>query len=117
LLPQVGQSRQSVSHREPFLIQIFFGGQLTDGELLNILQHELQTVEDNLAIYTTIYNTIVERPNTEIDPRSVFLSTLTLEYGLAAQSAFLKWLQAAIQRVQARNYSPAQLSDLIGDLK
>jgi PadR family transcriptional regulator AphA len=103
--------------REPFLIQIFFGGQLTDAELLNILQHELQTVDDNLAVFTTIYNTLNERPNTELDPRTVFFSTLTLEYGLAAQGAFRRWLQSAIQRIQARDYSPAQLSELIGDLE
>jgi PadR family transcriptional regulator AphA len=103
--------------REPFLIQIFFGGQLPDADLLVVLQHELQAVDDTLAAFTAIYNSLIARPNTEIDPRSVFLTTLTLEYGLAAQGAFRKWLQAAIQRVQSRNYSPAPLAELIGDLK
>ena len=103
--------------REPLLIQVFFGGQLTDDELLNVLQHEQQTANDNLAIYTTLYDTLVERSYTNVDRRSAFLSTLTLEYGLAAQRALLKWLQAAIQRVQARDYSPAPLSELVGELE
>lgn len=109
--------RRRPDRREPLLIQVFFGGQLSDAELVNVLQNELQTVTDNLAIFTSIYNTIGERPNAEIDRRSVFLTTLTLEYGLAAQVALRKWLQAAIQRLQAQTYTPAHLSDLTGDVE
>ena len=104
-------------NREPFLIQIFFGGQLTDAELLKLLEHEVQTVRENLASYTALYNMVVDRPNPDVEPRTVFLTTLTLEYGLAAQRAFLAWLQSTIARVQAQDYAPARLADLIGDLQ
>ncbi|MEI2613157.1 MAG: PadR family transcriptional regulator [Candidatus Promineifilaceae bacterium] len=35
--------------REPFLIQLFFGGQLSEAELLNLLQHQLRGVEEMLS--------------------------------------------------------------------
>jgi PadR family transcriptional regulator AphA len=104
-------------NREPFLIQIFFGGQLTDAELLNVLQHEVQTVEERLAVFASLYQTTVERPHSQIDQRSFFLSLLTLEYGLAAHRTYRQWLQAAIQRIRSGDYSPAPLSELIGDLE
>jgi DNA-binding PadR family transcriptional regulator len=104
-------------NREPFLIQIFFGGKLSDAELLHVLRHELQTVEEKLAIYTAIYTTTVAQPNSQIDPRAVFLSILTLEYGLAANRAYLKWLKTAIERVQSGNYAPADISALIEEFE
>lgn len=103
--------------REPRLIQVFFGGQLTDDELLNVLRHELQSTEDTLALYTSIYQTVGAQPSAAVDARGFFLSMLTLEYGLAAHRALLQWLRAAIQRIQAHDYSPAPLSQPIGEVE
>jgi PadR family transcriptional regulator, regulatory protein AphA len=102
--------------REPLLIQLFFGGQLTDAELLKVLEHEVEQAEANLAFFTNIYRALLERPRDGGDARAVFLRALTLEYGLAAQRALLHWLRGAIERLQTQDYSPAPLPDLTGDL-
>jgi len=101
--------------REPLLVQLFFGGQLTDTELLKVLKHEVEQAETNLAVFTDIYRALLERPREGVDARAVFLRALTLEYGLGAQRALLDWLRRAIERLQTQDYSPAPLPDLIGD--
>lgn len=102
--------------REPFLIQVYFGGKLSDGELLHLLQHEIKVVEERLAVYKTIYDIAPKQPQRINDPRALFLSFLTLEYGLASNVAFLKWLQDAVERIEAGNYTQADVAKFLGDL-
>jgi DNA-binding PadR family transcriptional regulator len=96
--------------REPFLIQLFFGGRLNDSELLNLLQQELKSVEERLVVYTTIYATTVEQATHISDPRPFFLSLLTLEYGLVSHQTYVEWLRGVIERIQTKNYSPTGIS-------
>lgn len=41
--------------REPFLIQVYFGGKLSNSEILNILNHKLRELEERLAVYEAVY--------------------------------------------------------------
>ena len=91
--------------REPFLIQIFFGGKLSDEELLNLLQHEKKIAEENLLAYDAVYQAATAQPSSN-DPRAFFLSMLTLEYGVKSNRALLNWLNSAIERIKTNNYSP-----------
>lgn len=96
--------------REPFLVQVYFGGHLTDAELLPVLQHNLQAAEEQLAGFTALYQSQAGRPNPLADQRAVFLALLTLEYGLTSLRAYRDWLAAAITRVQAHDYRPLDLT-------
>jgi DNA-binding PadR family transcriptional regulator len=92
--------------REPFLIQIFFGGQLSDEELLKLLRHEAHATEERLAVFTMIHRaTLANAPSPE-NARAFFLSMLTLEYGLRSNQVLLEWLNNAIQQIEAKTYSP-----------
>ena len=75
--------------REPFLIQVFFGGKLSDEELLNLLQHEKKTAQESLLAYDPVHQAATAQPNSVNDPRAVFLSMLTLEYGIKSNRALL----------------------------
>jgi DNA-binding PadR family transcriptional regulator len=101
--------------REPLLIQVFFAGQITDAELLGVLQHQRAEAEAVLAALTAIYHQQAAVLSTAGSPRSAFFSSLTLEYGLAAYAALRRWLLAAIRRIENHDYSPASLPDLIGE--
>ena len=90
--------------REPFLIQVFFGGKLSDEELLNLLQHEKKIAEEGLLAYKGIYQATTAQPNT-VDPRTFYLNMLTLEYGIKANQALIEWLNSAIERIETKNYS------------
>ena len=91
--------------REPFLIQVFFGGKLSDEELLNLLQHEKKNAEESLLTYAAVYQASTTQSNSINDPRAVFLSMLTLEYGIKSNRALLEWLHSAIERIETKNYS------------
>jgi DNA-binding PadR family transcriptional regulator len=91
-------------YREPFLIQVYFGGLLTDKELVELLHHEIRDMEERLAVYDSIYKMYPERISTSEDPRSLFLSVATLEYGILSNESSLEWLKSVIERVQAGEY-------------
>ncbi len=100
--------------REPFLIQVYFGGQLTDEELIHLLQHEITGVQERLEVYKMVYALSQEQPSRVTDPRAIFMSLLTLEYGLTGQVVLLQWLQGALERIQTGNYTPATIAELVG---
>ena len=100
--------------REPFLIQLFFGGQLSEAELLNLLQHQLRGVEETLAVYTTFYEATTTHLSQITPTRAQFLQALTLEFGLKAQQVHQRWLQNTLERIQTGNYTLADLNSPIG---
>jgi PadR family transcriptional regulator AphA len=91
--------------REPFLIQIYFGGVLSDEEVLGLLQQRLKITNERLAVYEVVYRASQNSPSRVKDPRTIFLSLLTLEAGYAANQAEAAWLQSAIERIETKNYS------------
>ena len=95
--------------REPFLIQIFFGGYLGDDELLNLLRHEVEIAKEQLDAYTQIYQAGIDRASQAEDPRAYFLSMLTLDYGLKSNQALLDWLNNAIPQIETKTYAPSKL--------
>lgn len=101
-------------NREPLLIQVYFGGHLTDSELLHVLKHTRDEACERIRVYTAIYETVMSQPRSIDDPRAVFLATLTLEYGLIGARALLPWLDSAIERIRAGDYTLKSLSQLIG---
>jgi DNA-binding PadR family transcriptional regulator len=102
-------------YREAFLVQVFFSGKITDEELLNVLQHETQAIEERLAVCAEIYAGTLDKFNLTSDPRALFLSLLTLEFGISSDKSVLNWLQSMARRLQAGDYSPADLSTLLGE--
>lgn len=92
-------------YREPFLIQIYFAGMLSEEEIIRLLRHEIHSIEERLAIYEPVYNMNRERIKTLADPRALFLSVLTLEYGIISNQAALEWLKSVAERVSAGSYS------------
>ncbi len=92
-------------YREPFLIQVYFAGKLSDEEIDALLQHEIQAIEERLAIYDAIYKMYQERINASDEPRSLFLSVSTLEYGILSNRVSLEWLKSLAGRVKSGDYT------------
>jgi PadR family transcriptional regulator, regulatory protein AphA len=95
--------------REPFLVQLFFGSQLSDDELLALLRREAKFAEEQLATFTQIYQSSMSRAAQTSDPRAFFLSMLTLDYGFKSSQSMLEWLNHAIAQIESKTYSPTQL--------
>jgi PadR family transcriptional regulator AphA len=94
------------SYREPFLIQLYFGGRLSDPELLDLLQHEIQETEQRLEKYKSMYGSYVDKVDSHEDPRAFFISILNREFGVQFT---LEWLQSVAARVKSRDYNLREL--------
>ena len=90
--------------REPFLIQLFFGGQLSDAELLSVLKAKIEALEAEKADYLTRYEAFREGAGESQDRRSYFLSILTMEFGINSGLAELDWLKSVVRRIEAGDY-------------
>ena len=90
--------------REPFLIQVYFSGQLNDAETLHLFRQKLHETEERLAVYESVYEMIQSTPQRINDPRAIFLSVLTLEAGYINTKSIAAWLRSAIERIETKNY-------------
>ena len=91
--------------REPFLIQVYFGGKLSDEEILNLLNLKLKEIEERLAVYEAVYQMTQSTPSKVTDPRTLFFGMLTLELGYINSKSDAAWLRSAIERVETKNYN------------
>jgi DNA-binding PadR family transcriptional regulator len=92
-------------YREPFLIQLYFGGLISDDELIHILRHEIQDLEQRIATFYAAYQGYQQMMATHENPRAFFLSVLTMEFGLNNSLASLAWLKSVLTRVQSGDYT------------
>lgn len=92
------------SDREPFLIQVYFSGQLNDAETLHLFRQKLRETEERLVVYESVYEMIQNTPQRINDPRAIFLSVLTLEAGYVNNQSVAAWLRSAIERIETKNY-------------
>lgn len=95
----------TLDYREPFLIQIYFAGKLSDEELDDLLQNEIQALEERLVAYSSDYKMYQEQIEMHEDPRAFFLSVLTLEYGIMNNIVSLEWLKSVAERVESGDYT------------
>jgi PadR family transcriptional regulator AphA len=100
--------------RKPFLIQLYFGGRVSDDELLVAIEAECQKAEQRLALLTEMHEAVLSRLKGQTKPRGGFLGLLTLEHGIIAYTAHKKWLATVIERIKNRDYTPNTVSELLG---
>jgi DNA-binding PadR family transcriptional regulator len=90
-------------HREPFLIQLFFGAGLTNSELTALLQAQRAGHQARLDALQAV--TIP--PPAPAEVRRQTLTRLTLDLGLHLERAYLNWLDDALRTVAALDPAPA----------
>lgn len=92
-------------YREPFMIQIYFGGQIADEKLIALMEHELRELEERVTLYKAIFALENQRFETAADKRAFFLSLTTLEMGLLSNLTAIDWMKSLIERVKSRSYT------------
>ena len=76
--------------RDPLLVQLFFGQEMPNAELLGVVAGRLAQHQQRLAIFEQIPILPAEsRP----DDRWLALQHLTLDFGLALEQAYVTWLE------------------------
>ena len=91
-------------YREAFLIQIYFGGKLTDTDVITLIKHEIKNLEGANEQYTGMLE--LYRGKMQQNPtRELFFSVIPLEYGLTSNQSALDWLNKVLDRIETGDYS------------
>lgn len=99
LLDWLRQPQSPPVYREPFLVQVFFAGMLTDAEVQGHIQAHIEAHRENLAKYQDIDIP----PQDEGTRRDRLFWGMTLELGVALENTYLAWLEKWQQIIRDRS--------------
>jgi PadR family transcriptional regulator, regulatory protein AphA len=100
LMGWVGRPPEPEVFREPFLIQVFFAGLLSDEDAISVLEakhEELAAIRDQLMVPRD------HKPDGDaeaVSQREQFYRLLTLEQGLWSVQTALDWIDNTIDRIR-----------------
>jgi len=92
--------------RNALLIQLFFGAQLDDMEIISNLKHTIAQLHEVERRYGQIPEKSREYVEMIDSPREAFFWMLTLELGANHNRVLIEWAESVIQRIEARDYTP-----------
>ncbi len=90
--------------RIPWLIQVFFAGQISDDEILGVLQKKLASLHGRLARIRAARGISAEQFDADEDSRNIFYWMLTIDYGEMKLQSQIKWIEAVIIKIQNQEY-------------
>src|SRR5207245_1044171 len=80
-------------YREAFLVQLFFSAQLTNNEILDILELQLQGRQERLTKLQRVSIPISAEP---AEQRQLMLGGFTLDLGIRLEQEYVDWLNDCI---------------------
>ncbi len=93
-------------HNGP-LIQVFFAGQLSDGEILGKFKEAAALFRTILDRYNQVPPQIDDYVAMVNSPREAYFWMLTLELGIKTMQAQLEWAESVIRVIENKELSPA----------
>jgi DNA-binding PadR family transcriptional regulator len=93
----LAESQPLPPYREPFLIQLFFAEDLSNEEIMALLEAQRAAHQERLERYKQIPLPTLEHLTQD---RELSLQRLTLELGFHVEQAHLDWLELAIATVR-----------------
>ena len=109
----LGQPRPEPPTRSPFLIQLFFSGELTDDEVLTVLEEKARELRGTLELYES---GSVTRPtfSKEMSKREQFFWYLTLDFGIESLRFTLRWIEGVVDRLHRKEHERGMNGALTG---
>ncbi len=92
--------------RQPFLLQLYFGGRIRDDDVLRLMEREKQNIEQRLETIKEIYQFAKQQHKIFENQRENFFTLLTFEHGIAMNRAYAEWIQQTMNRIELGDYSP-----------
>jgi DNA-binding PadR family transcriptional regulator len=92
------------ARRNASLVQVFLAGQLTDQEILALLEPEAEHLRNDLEHYRQVPQASQAYIEALHSPRGAFFWMLTLEYGSKVTQAQLDWVESVIQRIKNKQH-------------
>jgi len=99
----LGECKSGTPPRNPWLVQLFFAGLLSDDEAIQLLKDKAARIRNTLASYPVKYRLSPDYEHDEPE-RTDFFHWLTLDSAIHARYAMLEWIEGAIQRIQSKQY-------------
>jgi len=90
--------------REASLIQVFFAGQLSDEEILEMFEQEAEHLRAILERYDQVPQESAPYAEMVDSPRETFFWMLTLECGIVNMRAHLGWVESVIERIKNKKH-------------
>lgn len=91
------------AYRDPFLVRLYFSGQLTPEEGLILVDNQIAVAGEVLATYEVIWQRWQEALAGPL-PYARFMVFLTLEEGIYMQKAYMAWLERVRERLVGQDY-------------
>ena len=104
LISWIGSPPASEEARRPFLIQVFFAGLLSDEDAIGVLEAKAEELRRSLGSCAGINQAIAHADADEAPPRERFFWFLTLESGLWAGDAMLRWIELTMDRIRTKEH-------------
>jgi DNA-binding PadR family transcriptional regulator len=89
-------------NRVPWLVQVFFFGQLDDEEILTLFERRAEQLRARVERYDQVPQKSAEYVKAVGSPREAFFWMLTLEYGITVNRAELEWVKGVIERLRRK---------------
>ena len=90
--------------RSAALIQVFFAGQLEDGQVLTMFEETRDVLKERLASHLALPEVVKPYRDLVDSDREAFFWMLTLECGIKVAEAQLEWVESVIRRLEAGEY-------------
>ena len=97
------------SPRIPWLIQVFFAGQVKDEEILSVLEEKSANLQKRLGRIRAAREVSAKQFEPDEDPRDIFYWMLTIDYGETKLQSQIKWINSVISRIKNREYENSEI--------
>jgi DNA-binding PadR family transcriptional regulator len=87
-------------HRSAPMVQVFFAGQLSDDEVLEMFERVADFIRSGMSAYDSIPQQMEAYEGHIQSPREFYFWMLTLEIGKTMAQANLAWMEDIIQRIK-----------------
>lgn len=94
----------AVEPRISWLIQVFFGGGLSDEEFIHLMEELASKIRCSMKWFEgEVYKDELIPDNKE-SKRDLFFHKLTLDYGMTVNMTMINWIEKTIERVKDKEY-------------
>jgi DNA-binding PadR family transcriptional regulator len=95
----------------PWLIQVFFAGQISDEEILAVLEKKLASMKQRLGRIQAARTISAQSYAGDEDVRDIFFWTMTMDYGETLMEARIKWVEQTMVKIRNQEYKQISLED------
>lgn len=110
----IGTFHTPLPPRIPWLIQVFFAGQVSDEVIAAVLEKKLANLRQRLQGVSASRAISAGQFDEDEDPRDVFYWMLTIDYGETKLQAQIDWIEGALEKIKSREYEQLNLAALKG---